>query len=264
MFLVEPFKKYANKLLSHLRAPKEMKSEFVHIIPAFFETILGLEKLGKKFSIVFRTFGSDIERVAEEFNLFCKGKHPMYPNVYFDGTNGSRDLTLQTSRIGNFYRNGNCFLIMGTTNQISEIDKSLTAEKIQEYYKQKWNQNVTVIEGYKKCYDHIIQLAGSGTCAIRDHYNWWYSHDELPTAGKLFLIDKKDKKYLQIFFDDNIKMSHNVNDKRGIVDIRSAEKGEALDYRKYLGEYLHHVEPLLSITDKQYFLKLILGKSLKK
>lgn len=30
--------------------------------------------------------GVDSKEVAEEFNLFCEGEHPMYPGVHFDGT----------------------------------------------------------------------------------------------------------------------------------------------------------------------------------
>jgi hypothetical protein len=30
------------------------------------------------FALQFRTFGEDVNEVAQEFNAFCEGKHPLY------------------------------------------------------------------------------------------------------------------------------------------------------------------------------------------
>lgn len=35
----------------------------------------------RDFSIVFRTFGSDIMEVVDEMNMFATGQHPCYPEV---------------------------------------------------------------------------------------------------------------------------------------------------------------------------------------
>jgi hypothetical protein len=49
------------------------------MIPSFFEAIIELERMGRSFAVIFRTFGVDIPKIAEEWNLFCDGKHPSYP-----------------------------------------------------------------------------------------------------------------------------------------------------------------------------------------
>ncbi len=35
----------------------------------------------RDFTLVFRTFGTDIEEVIDELNMFATGQHPAYPQV---------------------------------------------------------------------------------------------------------------------------------------------------------------------------------------
>jgi len=65
-----------------------IKNGFHHIIPAFFQLVCELDARRDEISlkIVFRTFGIDIANIALEFNAFCEGRHPLYPNVRMDGS----------------------------------------------------------------------------------------------------------------------------------------------------------------------------------
>ena len=65
-----------------------------HIVPAFFELMIELDKRRWDFRIVFRTFGVDTDRVAHEYNLFCSGHHPLYPHVLMNGEAGTIDRRL--------------------------------------------------------------------------------------------------------------------------------------------------------------------------
>lgn len=65
------------------------------ILPSFFELLLYLQRQQRHFTIVFRTFGSDLADVADELNLFCTGQHPLYPGVRMDGSDGFNDLRLK-------------------------------------------------------------------------------------------------------------------------------------------------------------------------
>ncbi|CAN0231122.1 unnamed protein product, partial [Discosporangium mesarthrocarpum] len=56
-----------------------------YIVPAFFECVIALTEANTPFSLVFRTFGTDIGELAVEFNAFCEGLHPLYPGVSLDG-----------------------------------------------------------------------------------------------------------------------------------------------------------------------------------
>ena len=65
--------------------------KYFDLIPSFYKTIMTLVEQKRNFKIVFRTFGEDLEYVTKEFNDFCEGKHPSYPGVKFDGSDGSTD-----------------------------------------------------------------------------------------------------------------------------------------------------------------------------
>lgn len=88
---------------------------------------MSLKKQKRQFAIVFRTFGSDIEKVITEFNKFTQGEHPCYssrnqtPLVRFDGTKGTKDFSITKQQTGIFYRNGddieNTSLVLGTLDR---------------------------------------------------------------------------------------------------------------------------------------------------
>merc|ERR1712070_920066 len=63
----------------------------VKIIPSFFELLLSLKRAKRSFTLCFRTFGADLDDVSEELNSFCEGRHPYYPDVRMDGTDGEPD-----------------------------------------------------------------------------------------------------------------------------------------------------------------------------
>lgn len=48
----------------------------------------------RDFTLVFRTFGTDIEEVVDEISMFATGQHPDYPNVRMDGSDGRTDLRM--------------------------------------------------------------------------------------------------------------------------------------------------------------------------
>jgi hypothetical protein len=56
-----------------------LKSGYYHILPSFFKLVSYLHQLDVDFRIIFRTFGIDVEKVSEEFNIYCEGKHPLFP-----------------------------------------------------------------------------------------------------------------------------------------------------------------------------------------
>lgn len=48
----------------------------------------------RDFTLVFRTFGTDIEEVVDEISMFATGQHPDYPNVRMGGSDGRTDLRM--------------------------------------------------------------------------------------------------------------------------------------------------------------------------
>lgn len=66
------------RCLRHLCPPTT--ESCYHILPSFFRLLLTLHERGLEYRIIFRTFGSDTKVVVEEYNLFCEGKHPLFPH----------------------------------------------------------------------------------------------------------------------------------------------------------------------------------------
>lgn len=103
-----------------------------HLIPSFFRTLIYLKKAKKEFSVVFRTFGADLNNVIFEFNKFCNGDHPCYsgrggtPQVKFDGSKNTKDLRIkERGQKALYYREnleGNAFqLVTGTLKRVNHI-----------------------------------------------------------------------------------------------------------------------------------------------
>lgn len=92
--LGEDFGIWREKFLKRLELKKPTeKQKHVFLLPCFFNLFIELKKRNwDNYTIIIRTFGTDIKEVQEEFNEFCEGKHHDYPNVLFNGKNGSRDL----------------------------------------------------------------------------------------------------------------------------------------------------------------------------
>lgn len=75
--------------------PLLFEDGYVHMLPSFFNLVTILTERKTDFQIVFRTFGVDIERVANELNLFCEGLHPFSSAALLDGRQtGKPDLRL--------------------------------------------------------------------------------------------------------------------------------------------------------------------------
>ena len=69
-----------------------------YLIPSFFRMIMYLKKKKEEFSIVFKSYGKELDNVVYEFNKFCSGEHPCFngrnntPLVKVDGSKNQKDL----------------------------------------------------------------------------------------------------------------------------------------------------------------------------
>lgn len=61
----------------------------------------------RRFTLIFRTFGTDVDDVIEEVNMFATGAHPSYPGVFMDGRDGVTDIRLsRPGSTGAYFRCG--------------------------------------------------------------------------------------------------------------------------------------------------------------
>jgi len=197
------------------------------LIPAFFHTITELAKQGREFTIVIRTFGTDVDDVAAAIGAYAEGKHVFAPppNIQLP----------ETVWHGKYQPSGN--FVLTSTDGLTISDESEAVERLEAKHE--------------------------GPCVVRactDDYQWWSTHGCRPDAGKPMWLTSNDKSVHHIFFDDNI---HNIPDD-SIVAIRartdSTEGFEALDGESTLalhGLHLVRVPTICPVLDVDYFLNKI-------
>ena len=76
----------ADKVDACAAALDELADGYRFLCPAYFNLLLHLRDTGRDYAMTFRTFGTDSARLVDEHNLFCEGRHPLYPGVFMDGT----------------------------------------------------------------------------------------------------------------------------------------------------------------------------------
>jgi hypothetical protein len=77
-----------------------IQSGYYHIIPSFFKLISYFHENDVDFRIIFRTFGSDIENVKEEFNVYCEGNHPLFPvNDVLNKRNIEKNINIENENL---------------------------------------------------------------------------------------------------------------------------------------------------------------------
>eukprot|EP01127_Copromyxa_protea_P016367 TRINITY_DN4845_c0_g1_i1.p1 TRINITY_DN4845_c0_g1~~TRINITY_DN4845_c0_g1_i1.p1 ORF type:complete len:368 (-),score=77.24 TRINITY_DN4845_c0_g1_i1:17-1120(-) len=227
------------------------------LLPSFYETVAYFTKEEQPFSLCFRTFGVDLITVREEWNNFCSGNHPDFPEFK------DEKYILTQENMGAFWRKGpnseDCFLIMGTIEQ-PKIDGDMS------FYDGK---EVTVYQGFKAI-DEFIQskYTKKEIFALRDYYPWWASQGERSNSGKmLFVGDEHDNpqssRIPQFFFDDNFWLDNFQNLNKLIGDIRTPDGEVHPDIVGLFGKAVFQAQPLYAINDRRYFVNLILASQNK-
>lgn len=216
------------------------------LLPAFFNTLAELERRGRTFCVVIRTFGTDGTNVARAINAWADGKHPLYQGQLFPSfrIDLSKDVY-----VGRYDRerakNGNAPFV--ATRQEDLDTTSLPAKSVLRE-------------------EDVVDMINSDerrVLVIQDDYYFWRDNGYVPSCGKPLWIDWDQQHVHQIFFDDNI---HNISDD-SIVSIRlrrdasesdrsyHALSGESI--RRLHGTFLVQVPTHEAILDRRWFLRNI-------
>ena len=225
------------------------------MVPSFFRTLMYLKKQKKEFSIIFRSFGTELDPVIWEYNKFCSGEHPCFngrnntPLVKLDGSKNSKDMRIsQASQKAVFYRFGDSInestMVTGNNprkaslhevNQIDEDDDTTIVRDHLDIFQ-------TMIETFKKY----------GSMAMSEDYPAWDAAGRTNSRAKLLLVDQADYNTQHIFFDDNADEGDDC-----IVDVRDVITGEKVDQGKYMDMYVVKAQPHRAILESDYFIKMI-------
>lgn len=230
-----------------------------HILPSFFKMMINLKKLKREFAVVFRSYDAEMQNLIYEFNKFCEGNHPCFsgrhsfPLARFDGSKGSKNFIIDDKNTGVIYRDSSNIdetsLVTGTLTRVTNREKPL-----EQLHKDEIKNNTVRI--YKDSANIHLALSESlkDSCAfaIQDDFEFWNVNGGRADCAKPFIVDPHDYNTLQIFFDDNIQ-----GDEYSIVDCRDLMTKASIPTSEAQNKYLVKVDPLGSITDQNYFVKLI-------
>jgi hypothetical protein len=150
-----------------------------HMLPSFFETVVALSRRSQRFTLVFRTMGTDLHEIAQAMTAFARGKHPDYPDFSNDDLVLKRDKLLR-GRWTNTDDSGNHRYQLHSQN--GEIVASGDAQVLEF-------------------------LRAQTICGIQDDYSFWRDNHWEPWAGKPVWIIDDDSTVQHILLDDNI---HNL------------------------------------------------------
>ncbi|KAL0158399.1 hypothetical protein M9458_046475, partial [Cirrhinus mrigala] len=164
---------------SDLPADKELsvKAEdgklYHWILPSFFQMLQDLASQGVEFSILFRTFGTDLPRVLNAVKRAIEeGSHPLFPDLPALKVN----------------------VIPG---RIKCSSKGATLIRGEEH--------VSTRDGERHVYQYLSSAEGLG--GFQDHFDWWARNTYSILGGKPLWIDPFDPKVQHIFIDDNIRQN---------------------------------------------------------
>ena len=246
-----PFRPHYEQLVASLAIPAACRAAAdacgcpnlaqgrVFLLPSFFELVKHLDASGRDFAVVFRTFGTDLPEIAEEFNLFCAGKHPMHPGVRMDGTGGSVD------RLLHLPGGTGCFVRDGRTPKDVHL---VTVDPGRGL--------VSAADGAEACKARImaaVEEGGHRTLGLQDHYDWWHACGESDDSGKIVVVDRSQGAAdHHIFFDDNIERTY-----AHIVDVRDAATGDVVPFAEAWDQFMVRSEPIQAMLEPDYFIRAL-------
>jgi len=209
-----------------------LKNGHYHILPSFFRFFRELISRQLKFKLIFRTFGKDAPEIAEELNLFCEGRHPVFPGPAYS-TNYR--LSLPTDSIS----------LLRTGPSAADVHAAYVAD----------DGCIRVTTGALEVHSLMMRKLAGEKCVlcVQDHFEYWRSCGESDDSGKLLLVDtdaENPHKAIHVFFDDNIE-----HDRPHIIDVREMNSFERLSFAETKGKIIRRVESLLAIRDDLYFVR---------
>lgn len=227
------------------------------IIPSFFTLVNALSELDWPFTLIFRTFGSDLENVLAEWKEFVQGDHvckPRGPFLERLRKGGADPLT------GCMYRDGErLFLCCGpcvsaytlNSKTLNEEHGTSTKSICKELESMPGFKEVKVTS-FGALGDDLQQyFAGSGNVGgLVDYYPSWAQAAERRVGGKVFPVSTEGSRF-HVFFDDNIALG----DERSIVDLRDASTGESIIGLEKEEPFCVPVNAYRAIVEDNYFVE---------
>jgi len=268
----EAMKTHLSTLLGKLSLPEELRGSQaaidagvcgnnIRILPSFLYLLQELKKAGRTFSILFRTFGADLNEVFEkEFNAFCEGRHPLFPDgLVLDGSDGRPDHRMDLSDetvMGTFVRgleDDSISLVWGTHFQPEPQEGGI--KWYIESQRADPEQKLEIIQGVEEVAQNLEArvMRQSKSIAIRDFYDSWAATRFRGIGGKPFFLNMEDHHKFQMFFDDTLRPTDPT-----IVDpIDARDYPVRIPAAQVFNIHMVTASPLRSIAEPTYFMDML-------
>lgn len=248
----EPGEAYA-PLVELQRKQLRHGDEYFHIIPSFFKLVNTLSELSLPFTLIFRTFGSDLDSVLREWRSFVQGTHYCKPaGAVLEEMRRSYKEPL----CGSVFRQGDdMYICYGPRVSLSSLlssDFELPDEtEMLEHLRLLPDCTSANKTSFSDLRDHLIDYFGgsNNVGGLVDYYPNWAQGAERRTGGKVFPLSLKDPSFSYVFFDDNIF----IGDERSIVDVRDAKNSESIVDPSIERMYCVPANAFKAIVDENYF-----------
>ncbi|KAG7339031.1 hypothetical protein IV203_022679 [Nitzschia inconspicua] len=206
-----------------------------HILPAFYETLQYLiqqnqQQQNQPFTIIFRTFGSDLEEMANVVSNFAQGKHPQYAHIQYP------PLILPTTQLyqGRWKTKSTSTRTKhNVDNNNDDDDDDDTQQQGEELQYELWsypNEDVLIASGDEE----ILQLLQSKTIVgIRDDYPHWKQHKYHPTAGKPI--------WVPLYTNNNSNNNNKINNNNDINSNKTASEPYYYPHHILFDDNIHNL-----------------------
>ncbi|GET91933.1 hypothetical protein, conserved [Leishmania tarentolae] len=223
------------------------------IIPAFFHMVNTLSELELRFTLIFRTFGSDLSTVLQEWRSFVLGTHVCKPS-------GPVLQELRENYIeplsGSFFRQADDVYIchgprVSLSSYLTSGFEETNPAKVLEHLHQVPGCTSAYKTSFADLKDHLVEYfaRSNNIGGLVDYYPSWAQAAEHRTGGKVFPISQNDPNYYFVFFDDNIF----IGDEHSIVDVREADGAKSIIDVEIERKYCVPVNAFKAIVDNEYF-----------
>lgn len=222
------------------------------IIPSFFNFVNDLSDMNWPFTLIFRTFGSDMGSVLEEWKTFVEGNHVCKPRGVILAK--MKECYVQPLCATVFRHSDDMFICYGPCVSLSYLDSSLDVSSPQIIMDQlrgvPGSTDVRKVSFTSLTNDLVGHFQKSNNVGgVVDYYPYWAQGAERRSCGKVYPIIQGDRNYFHVFFDDNIFLG----DERSIVDIRAAATNESILDPGVEKKFCVPVNAFEAIVNKDYF-----------
>ncbi|CAK8988523.1 unnamed protein product [Durusdinium trenchii] len=182
------------------------------------------------------------------------GQHPRYPDMRLDGSaQGKPDLRLVAENTGSWYRAADDLSIVWGTTTLEE-DLHAAGGVFDDFLKLPANQSLKFSRGWDAVLQDLhIKTSQPSVLALRDYFPYWQKGGQHGPYGKLLPVNPTDHRCHAVFFDDNVTLD---TEDTKIVDVRDTT-GKALWPVYAQRYYISRAEPLLAVSDDQYYIRRV-------